>query len=46
MIYKLVSWIMNGAKIEYTGLYDTFHLYPEIGVLTALNMEKIDKMHL
>lgn len=46
MCYKLISWLMNGAKIDYTGRYDTFNYCPEIGILSALNIEKIDKMRL
>ena len=46
MVYKMTSWISNGAQCCYTARYDTFKYYPEIGVLTALNVSKIDALKL
>lgn len=45
-MYKIVRWFSNGAKTCYTGRNDTFKLYPEIGVLTSLNIRKIDALKL
>ena len=44
MVYKMTSWIGNGAKSCYTDRYDTFKYYPEIGVLTAINVSKVDAL--
>lgn len=41
-MYKIVRWFSAGGKTCYTGRNDTFKLYPEIGVLTAANIRKID----
>lgn len=46
LIYKIVRWFSNGGKTCYTGGNDTFKLYPEIGVLTSLNIQKIDALEL
>lgn len=43
-MYKIVRWFSNGGRTCYTGRNDTFKLYPEIGVLTAMNIRKIDKL--
>lgn len=42
--YKILRWISNGGKTCYTGGNDTFKFYPEIGVLTALNIKKISDL--
>lgn len=44
-MYKIVRWFSHGGKTCYTGKNDTFKLYPEIGVLTAINIKKIDELH-
>lgn len=44
LTYKMTSWFCNGAKSCYTGRYDTFKFYPEIGVLTSLNISRIDEL--
>ena len=41
LMYKIVRWFSTGGKTCYTGTQDTFKLYPEIGVLTALSIQKI-----
>jgi hypothetical protein len=41
-MYKIVRWFSAGGKTCYTGKDDTFKLYPEIGVLTAERIRKID----
>jgi hypothetical protein len=46
LMYKVVRWFSEGGKTCYTGRNDTFKLYPEIGVLTALNIKKIDELKL
>lgn len=46
LMYKIVRWFGAGARTCYTGRNDTFKLYPEIGVLTALNIAKIDALKL
>lgn len=43
-MYKIVRWFSHGGKTCYTGRNDTFKLYPEIGVLTAINIKKIDAL--
>lgn len=44
LIYKITRWFSHGGKTCYTGRQDTFKLYPEIGVLTALNIKKLDEL--
>ena len=44
LMYKIVRWFSNGGKTCYTGRNDTFKMYPEIGVLTAINIKKLDAL--
>jgi hypothetical protein len=43
LVYKLTSWFGNGARFCLSGpLCDTFKFYPEIAMLTANNILRID----